>query len=284
MNRVFISYRRQDSAHAAGRIFDHLAQRLGDEVVFRDVDTIPEGTDYEEYIKSSITRCDILLAVMGERWLAVNAESGTRRLDDPKDLLRRELEYAIQKRRAIIPVLIDAASMPDPNELPSTLQALTKLQAAHLRDSDFRHDFDRLYEVIKKYDQRKDDNITAKTPESPNDRITGEHLALLYSCWRAPQFDQNWPGHELYRFDIVVEAAPAVLDSIEKVEYRLPPAWPSSSSPKEVLDKSSAFGLKELTWADLLARARVYIRDQDEPIYLSCHVRLSEHGPRLILT
>jgi len=69
MNRVFISYRRQDSAHAAGRIFDHLAQRLGDEVVFRDVETIPEGTDYEEYIKSSITRCDILLAVIGERWL-----------------------------------------------------------------------------------------------------------------------------------------------------------------------------------------------------------------------
>jgi hypothetical protein len=146
------------------------------------------------------------LAVIGERWLAVNAESGTRRLDDSNDLLRRELEYALQRRRAIIPVLIDAASMPDPNELPSTLQALTKLQAAHLRDSDFRHDFDRLYEVIKKYDQRKGDNITAKTPESPNDRITAEHLALLYSCWRAPQFDQNWPGNELYRFDIVVEA------------------------------------------------------------------------------
>ncbi|HEY7164624.1 MAG TPA: toll/interleukin-1 receptor domain-containing protein [Candidatus Binatia bacterium] len=284
MNRVFISYRRQDSAHAAGRIFDHLAQRLGDDVVFRDVDKIPEGTDYEQYIKSSITRCDILLAVIGERWLAVDPQRGTRRLDDPNDLLRRELEYAVQKRRAIIPVLVDAASMPNPDELPGPLQALTKLQAAHLRDSDFRHDFDRLFQVIETYEQKKDENITAQPPESLGDRITGEHLALLYSCWRAPQFDQQWGGRALYRFDIVLEAAPAVLDRIEKVEYRLPPAWPASSSPKEVVDKPSGFGLKELTWADLLARARVFIHGQDEPIYLSCHVRLSEHGPRLVQT
>jgi hypothetical protein len=214
----------------------------------------------------------------------MDAEHGGRRLDDPNDLLRQELEHAIQKRRAIIPILIDAACMPRSDELPTTLQVLAKLQAPRLRDSDFKHDIERLFKVIEQYEQKKSDNITLSFPEYVDDKITGEHLALIYSCWRAPQFDEKWRGHEVYRFDVIVEAAPTVLDSIEKVEYRLPPAWPPSSSPKEVFDRPSAFGLKELTWADLLARARVYIRDQEEPIYLSCHIRLSQHGPRLVRT
>ena len=262
MIRVFISYRRQDNAHAAGRIFDHLAQRLGSELVFKDVYSIPHGSDFEQYIKQSIESSDIVLAVIGELWLTIEDEHGKRRLDDPKDFLRKELEYSIQRKMAIIPILVDRASMPHPDELPSSLRLLTTRQAAHLRDSDFKYDFERLFEVIKQYEQRKRDNIALSAPGSANDKITGEHLALIYSCWRAPQHDERWQGHEVYRFDIIVESSPAVLDSIEKVVYLLPPAWPPSSSPKEVMDRASAFGLKELTWADLLARARVHIRDQ----------------------
>ncbi len=280
--RVFISYRRQDNAHAAGRIFDHLAHRLGDELVFKDVYSIPDGSDFGQYIRQSIEASDIVLAVIGEHWLTIDDEHGKRRLDQPQDFVRKELEYSIQRKMAIIPILIDSASMPHSDELPESLRVLATLQAAHLRDSDFRYDFERLFGVIKQYEERKRENITLSAPESPNDKITGEHLALIYSCWRAPQYDERWRGQEVYRFDIIVEASPAVLDSIEKVVYLLPPAWPPSSSPKEVLDRALAFGLKELTWADLLARARIHIRDQEEAVHLSCYVRLSQHGPRLV--
>ena len=170
---------------------------------------------------------DIVLAVIGEHWLTIDDEHGKRRLDQPQDFVRKELEYSIQRKMAIIPILIDSASMPHSDELPESLRVLATLQAAHLRDSDFRYDFERLFGVIKQYEERKRENITLSAPESPNDKITGEHLALIYSCWRAPQYDERWRGQEVYRFDIIVEASPAVLDSIEKVVYLLPPAWAS---------------------------------------------------------
>jgi hypothetical protein len=279
MPRIFISYRREDNRHAAGRIFDQLVQRLGDESVFKDVHSIPPSTDFEQYIKESIRAADIALVVMGEHWLTISDDHGNRRLDDPEDLVRKELEYCIQSRIGIIPVLVDTASMPDVDELPSSLRLLTKLQAAHLRDRDFKYDFENLFEAIKQYEERKRQNIALTAPESSNEKITGEHLALIYSCWRAPQHDQRW-GQEVYRFDIILEAAQTVLQQVERVVYLLPPAWPTS--PKEVGDRASAFGLKELTWGDLLARARVHIRNQEEPVYLSCYVRLSQHGPRLV--
>jgi hypothetical protein len=125
------------------------------------------------------------------------------------------------------------------------------------------------------YQERRPD------PPAPiSDKISGEHLALIYSCWRAPHYDERFPGHEVYRFDIIIEADPRLLDRIEKVVYLLPPAWPTS--PEEVTDRDSFFGLKERTWADLLARAKVQLRDQEKPVFLSCYVRLSQHGPRLV--
>jgi hypothetical protein len=79
--RVFISYRRQDASHLAGRLYDRLADRLGDDQVFIDVDTIAPGLDFGEVITEAVSTCEVLLAVIGPRWLTATDEDGRRRLE-----------------------------------------------------------------------------------------------------------------------------------------------------------------------------------------------------------
>lgn len=103
---------------------------------------------------------------------------------------------------------------------------------------------------------------------------------MINSSWRAPKYDAQYSGHEVYRFDVILAGDPAVLGRVEKIVYMLPPAWPTS--PKEVDSKTSLFGLKDLAWADLLVRARVYIQNQLDPVYLSSWIRLTQDGIHLV--
>ena len=119
------------------------------------------------------------------------------------------------------------------------------------------------------------------TFQYPLQAITGEHLALINSSWRAPKHDSRFPGNRVYRFDVILAGDPTVLGRIEKVVYLLPPAW-GATSPIEVDSKTPLFGLKQLAWSDLLVRARIYVQQQFEPIYLSSFVRLTDHGTRLV--
>lgn len=105
-------------------------------------------------------------------------------------------------------------------------------------------------------------------------------LRLAYSSWRTPKWDAQF-GQDVYRFDVVVEAPEDVLDRIEYVEYRLPPAWPATSSPRRVDDRQTKFKLKELAWADLAVRAVVVFKTQAAVISLECDVKLMETGPRI---
>jgi TIR domain len=103
--RVFISYRRQESSGLAGRLYDRLAARFGDDRVFMDVDTIALGVDFAEVISQVVSSCEVLLAVIGPRWLTVTDEDGRRRLDDPDDLVRLEIAAALKRDIRVIPVL-----------------------------------------------------------------------------------------------------------------------------------------------------------------------------------
>jgi prokaryotic YEATS domain len=124
-------------------------------------------------------------------------------------------------------------------------------------------------------------NVQVKVPETSSETLSPANFALTYTCWRAPKHDHNpkFQGHQVYRFDVKLTAAPAAMDRVERVKYLLPPAW--DTSPITVTNRDTSFLLKEVTWADLLVRAEVYAREQNAPVELSCFVRLSEHGPRL---
>jgi Sec-independent protein translocase protein TatA len=147
---VFISYRRKDSPHFTGRLYDKLSDQLGEGAVFRDVNNIPLGVNFREHIRKQLEYCAVLVAVIGRNWDEIDG-SGNRRLNDPKDPLRIEIETALEKSIDVIPVLVDGAEMPTAEELPSSLAGLPDCNAITVRpDPDFRNDMDCLLRGIIK--------------------------------------------------------------------------------------------------------------------------------------
>ena len=110
--RVFMSYRRDDTDYPAAWLFAELARHFDKGQVFKDVDSIEPGDDFVEVITSAVASCDVLLALIGRRWLTVTGEDGRRRLDDPGDFVRLEIEAALTRNVRVIPVLVEAAQMP----------------------------------------------------------------------------------------------------------------------------------------------------------------------------
>jgi hypothetical protein len=146
MPRIFVSYRRADSSAYAGRIYDHLEQAFGKPNIFKDVDNIPPGMDFRSYINDAVNHSDVMLVIIGPHWLDIQDQQGGRRLDNPKDYVRIELETGLeQKKIAVIPVLVGDASMPDPDNLTPSIQELAFRNAVRIRDDpDFRRDVEYL--------------------------------------------------------------------------------------------------------------------------------------------
>jgi TIR domain len=136
----FISYRRDDSGGYAGRLFDILSAQFGKENTYMDLDTIEGGDDFIAVIEAKINLSDVLLAVIGTRWLTVTEQNGARRLDNPGDFVRNEIGKALERGIRVIPVLVGGAIMPRADELPDDLRALSERQAVDIRDSHFHAD------------------------------------------------------------------------------------------------------------------------------------------------
>jgi WD40 repeat protein len=148
---VFISYRRQESRHLAGRLYDRLVVHFGNGRVFMDVDDIQPGVDFAEAINRALSTCKVLLAVIGPHWLTATDEDGRRRLDDPDDLVCLEIATALDRGIRVIPILIDGAAMPHRQELPDRLAGLARRNAFSLRHESFSSDFDRLLPEIERF-------------------------------------------------------------------------------------------------------------------------------------
>ena len=146
---VFISYRRVDSADITGRIYDRLTQHFGRDRIFKDVDSIPLGLDFRKHLQASVNQSGVLLAVIGKNWLAA-ADRGQKRIHDSKDHLRIELETALQRGIPIVPVLVQGATVPGEEELPSSLGPLAYRNGIEVRpDPDFHGDMDRLIRGVE---------------------------------------------------------------------------------------------------------------------------------------
>lgn len=146
--RIFISYRREDTAYPAGWMFDRLAAEFGRNQIFKDVDSIEPGDDFVEVINAAVASCNVVLAVIGKRWLTVTDEQGRRRLDNPDDFVRLEIEAALSRNIRVIPVLVDQARMPHMHELPLTLANLARRNAIELSPDRFGTDAGRLLAVV----------------------------------------------------------------------------------------------------------------------------------------
>lgn len=145
---IFISYRRDDSAGFAGRLYDRLVSRYGADRLFMDIDTIRPGHDFAEDIAAALTESAVCLVLIGRRWESITLADGKRRLEDPNDFVRLEVAAAIREGLTVIPVLLEGALPPSPASLPEELQALSRRQAIELSSERWNYDVSRLALVL----------------------------------------------------------------------------------------------------------------------------------------
>ena len=147
--RIFISYRRSNTAGHAGRLYDYLKNYFGVERVFLDVDTIEAGTDFEKKINAELDQSRVVLVLIGKAWLDSKDAMGNRRLDDPQDYVRMEVEAALRKNVTVIPVLLQGAEIPSGRALPEALYDLSRRNATRLDDDQWNSDFRMLTLILK---------------------------------------------------------------------------------------------------------------------------------------
>jgi uncharacterized membrane protein YhaH (DUF805 family) len=147
---IFISYRRGDARHAAGRLVDRLGQTFGREQLFLDTDSIEPGLNFVEVLTDKVEACDVLLAVIGPDWLDARNVRGERRLDSPTDFVRIEIEAALTRDVRVIPVLVDGARMPAASDLPPSLAPLTYRNAVRLEHERFGSDAENLIRTLSR--------------------------------------------------------------------------------------------------------------------------------------
>jgi hypothetical protein len=148
-HRIFISYRRDDSSGCAGRLYDHLKKYFRKAQIFIDVSTITPGTDFVRQIEETVESCDVLIVVIGNRWLTIADDSGRRRLDDPKDFVHLEIAIAFNRGVRVIPVLVEGATMPRRQDLPDALARLARLHAVELSHTRWDYDMGLLIKALK---------------------------------------------------------------------------------------------------------------------------------------
>ena len=148
MAKIFISYRRDESTGYAGRIHERLSHIYGTHSVFMDVDDVGPGTDFVSVIEDQIASCDILLVLIGPRWLTLQDANSRRRIDDPNDFVRIEISKGLARKIRIIPLLLNHASMPSEKSLPNDLKELSRHQAMELSEERWEYDFGKLAETL----------------------------------------------------------------------------------------------------------------------------------------
>ena len=142
---IFISYRREDSAPYARLIFERLQQSCRQVVL--DVDVLPIGTDFASSIELAIDSSDIVIVVIGPKWLG--DAGGHCRLAEPGDMVAWEVAHSLATGRPVLPVLVSGARMPAANEVPAGVAPLTRINALELRHESFKRDIVQLEEHLE---------------------------------------------------------------------------------------------------------------------------------------
>lgn len=208
--KIFISYRRADSRKDAGRIYDRLVEAFGKDNIFKDIDSIPMGSDFRGKIREAVAQCEVQLAIIGSQWLDIKDEQYKRRLDNPGDFVRIEIESALQRDGClVIPILVDNAPMPQADDLPPDLRELAFKNATVVRDDpDFHSDVSKIIRALK--GQSEVTLLPASKPV-PQATLFDVHAAIS-EFYRA--FDaKEWERARQILTDIrISEQAPRVFD------------------------------------------------------------------------
>jgi hypothetical protein len=191
--RIFISYRREDTDFPAGWLYERLAGHFGGDQILKDVYSVQLGDDVVEVITTAVGSCDVLLAMIGDRWLTITDTNGRRRLDDPDDFVRLEIEAALARRIRVIPILVDGARMPRAEELPDSLARLARRQALELSPARLDADTKRLIRVLNRTIAEMRAPPSPSEP-SPGPRPPGPPRPSPSRPSPSPGPSRPWPG------------------------------------------------------------------------------------------
>ena len=148
MAGIFISYRREDSQGWVGRLARAVQAGFPQARVFYDITSMRPGEDFVVAIEHALSSCQALLAIIGPRWLIAQTAEGQRRIDDPVDFVRLEIERALVRPVRVVPVLFGGSAMPKASDLPETLQSLARRQAHEISDKRWDYDCDLLLKSL----------------------------------------------------------------------------------------------------------------------------------------
>jgi formylglycine-generating enzyme required for sulfatase activity len=207
--KIFISYRRADSKYVVDRIRDRLTAALGDESVFRDLEDIPVGLDFRTMIESEIRGCNVMLVVIGPQWADITDAQGKKRLFDPGDFTRIEVEMGLAHPEVrVIPVVVMGTGMPDAEDLPESLHELLYRNAISIRnDPDFQNDVERLIDGIRKslgvvedIDRSYFEPETVLIPAGPF--LMGSPPGEGIPAYETPQHEVNLPAYRIGKYPV----------------------------------------------------------------------------------
>jgi hypothetical protein len=168
MARIFISYRR-GNRDAEVRVLHHLRSVLGEEAVL-DVGSIPSGEHFIGAVEDGVASSDALVVLIGPDWLEVTADA--RSPHQPGDVVRTEINAALEHGKPIIPVLVGGASMPSPEKLPEELATLGRRHTLEITESRWASDVDRLVRAVEAVFPSKE--ATTKSRSEPAEELTGQ--------------------------------------------------------------------------------------------------------------
>jgi len=200
MAGIFISYRRDEARHAAGRLADDLVDAFGAESIFRDIEGIEPGVDFSQALDRALAACVVMLVLIGPRWLALQDNQGRRRIDVPGDWIRVEIATALKRDTRVIPVLLEGAELPAEEELPEDLRPLVRRQAFELTDGRWRGDLQRLVDALARVPGLTLKKTLPPAPPPPRKRNLKPWLAaavvgLLAVAWLDSEYslDGDYP-------------------------------------------------------------------------------------------
>jgi hypothetical protein len=233
---IFLSYGREPNAIHAGRLHDSLIAGVdehpgfSEDQIFMDIDTIAPGDDFREAIADAVAKCDVFVALIGKQWATIRDKQRERRLDNPGDYVRLELEAALERKIPVVPVLVDGAKMPSERDLPKSLSPLVYRQAVELTNARWRDDVGRLLASLKTREQ-------ASRPEEL--RASKPSLKQLFPTQQQPSPHQTMPPWEAFVMshkigDVVDGTVTRVVDKTAVIE--LAPGVLAVLSGKPVLN------------------------------------------------
>lgn len=230
--KIFINYRRGDEPGFAQALLGRLEHAFPTEQLFIDVDNIPPGEDFVQVLESQVARCDVLLAMIGKSWLCATDERGVRRLDDPHDFVRIEIESALRQGKRVIPVLVHDAQMPRADELPDPIRPLATRNAVRLTHERFRADV----EGLVKYLERAFDELD--TPRLRRER--DEALRQLSTIKLRLESEEKERSTQATRIEQLLEKVNVIENEQQRLTEEASTARQESTKLRQTLSESES--------------------------------------------